>query len=196
MGGSQFVHLHNHTEFSMLDDGSDRSPVQGGVPARDACGGDDGPRQHVVVGLYKQALKSGIKPIIGIEAYVAPESVQQEACPVGRGAPEGRHVRARAGHAHDDGGRERHRTAQSVPVLSPRTRASSVRARMAEILAEHSEDHRHFRLPSGSPDTVAARANQGGLRGRREVAVHFRQGHFFLELMDHGIDIERRSMRT
>jgi DNA polymerase III subunit alpha len=71
---SEFVHLHCHTEYSLLD-GAIRvedlcaKSVEFGLSA--ACITDHG-NLFGAVHFYKAAKKYGIKPIIGCEVYVAP----------------------------------------------------------------------------------------------------------------------------
>jgi len=79
----QFVHLHNHTEYSLLDGASRISSLVGrakelGMPAIAIT---DHGSMYGVIDFYKQAKKQGIKPIIGCEVYVAPRS-RQERCTV------------------------------------------------------------------------------------------------------------------
>ncbi len=67
-----FVHLHNHTEFSMLD-GAARIPDL--VKAAKAKGFDalaitDHGGMYGVVPFYMKAVENGVKPIIGVEAYL------------------------------------------------------------------------------------------------------------------------------
>ncbi len=74
--GASFTHLHQHTEFSMLD-GAARVPeviaraVADGQPA---VGITDHGNMYGVLDFYRAANQAGIKPIIGIEAYQAAES--------------------------------------------------------------------------------------------------------------------------
>ena len=71
-----FVHLHNHSEFSLLD-GACRikdmvaRTAQLGMPA---CAITDHGVLYGVIDFYREAKKQGIKPIIGCEVYVAPRS--------------------------------------------------------------------------------------------------------------------------
>ncbi len=72
----QFVHLHVHTEYSMLDGAAKLGPLfataeQLGQPAVAIT---DHGNMFGVHAFYKQASKTSVKPIIGIEAYVAPAS--------------------------------------------------------------------------------------------------------------------------
>ncbi len=73
MGAGSFVHLHTHTEFSMLD-GAARVPemvakvVADGQPAVAIT---DHGNMYGVLDLYRAARDAGITPIIGTEAYMA-----------------------------------------------------------------------------------------------------------------------------
>ncbi|MCL2707911.1 MAG: DNA polymerase III subunit alpha [Defluviitaleaceae bacterium] len=72
----QFTHLHVHSEYSLLD-GSARI---GELISRAKAFGmasiaiTDHGVMYGVIEFYKQALKNGVKPIIGCEVYVAPDS--------------------------------------------------------------------------------------------------------------------------
>jgi len=71
-----FVHLHSHSEYSMLD-GASRIPKmfarakELGMPA---VGLTDHGVMYGAIPFYLEGRATGIKPIIGIEAYVAPKS--------------------------------------------------------------------------------------------------------------------------
>jgi len=87
-----FVHLHTHTEFSMLD-GAARVKDIVEVAAQDgqpALGITDHGNMYGVLDFYRACHDAGINPIIGTEAYMAHES---------------RHERpARRGRLDDSGG--------------------------------------------------------------------------------------------
>ncbi|MBS4032497.1 MAG: DNA polymerase III subunit alpha [Clostridiales bacterium] len=76
MTKQQFVHLHVHTEYSLLD-GAGRvkksvaRAAEFGMPALAIT---DHGVMYGVIDFYKAAKKAGIKPIIGCEVYVAPRS--------------------------------------------------------------------------------------------------------------------------
>lgn len=75
MSGS-FAHLHLHTEFSMLD-GAARVEEVVKRAAEDGQPGiaiTDHGNMYGVLDFYKAAKAAGIKPIIGIESYMAAES--------------------------------------------------------------------------------------------------------------------------
>jgi len=73
---SPFVHLHNHTEYSLLD-GACRIPelvaraVSEKMPALAIT---DHGNLFGAIKFYQETMKAGIKPIIGCEVYVAPKT--------------------------------------------------------------------------------------------------------------------------
>ena len=72
----QFVHLHIHSEFSLLD-GANRIkdlPVRAKELGMDAMAITDHGVMFGAIDFYKACKKEGIKPIIGCEVYVAPRS--------------------------------------------------------------------------------------------------------------------------
>lgn len=76
MKGSDFIHLHVHTEYSLLDGASRinqlvETAAQLGMPALAIT---DHGVMYGVMDFYKEARKAGIKPVIGCEVYVAPRS--------------------------------------------------------------------------------------------------------------------------
>ena len=73
---SKFVHLHIHSEFSLLD-GANRIkdlPVRAKELGMDAMALTDHGVMYGAIDFYKACKKEGIKPIIGCEMYVAPRS--------------------------------------------------------------------------------------------------------------------------
>ncbi len=71
-----FVHLHNHTEYSLLD-GASRIPAMVARAAElemPAIGLTDHGVMYGAIHFYKACKDAGIKPIIGCEVYVAPRS--------------------------------------------------------------------------------------------------------------------------
>ena len=76
IGNNQFVHLHVHTEYSLLDGASRIEDLvlhakELGMPAIAIT---DHGSMYGVIEFYQTAIKHGIKPIIGCEVYIAPRS--------------------------------------------------------------------------------------------------------------------------
>src|SRR6516162_10123861 len=83
-----FVHLHLHTEYSLLD-GAIRIPdmvrkaVEFGMPAVAIT---DHGNMYGAIEFYQGARKAGIKPIIGCEVYLAPGSMSDKSASSARDA--------------------------------------------------------------------------------------------------------------
>ena len=77
MGSSDsFVHLHTHTEYSMLDGAARLTDLfaeasRMGMPALAMT---DHGNVFGAFDFWKKATAAGIKPIIGVEAYVTPRT--------------------------------------------------------------------------------------------------------------------------
>ncbi len=73
----EFVHLHTHTEYSLLDGAARikdlvRQAVEFGMPALAIT---DHGTMFGVIDFYKACRQAGIKPILGCEVYVAPRTI-------------------------------------------------------------------------------------------------------------------------
>jgi len=204
MSSDSFVHLHVHTEYSMLDGAS----LLGGLFERVAELGmpaiamTDHGNMHGAYDFWKKAKAHDINPIIGIEAYLTP------------GTPRGERKRVRWGKGDqseeggDDvsgGGSYTHMTmwAESTEGMHNLFRLSSkaslegyyFKPRMdRELLETYSKG---IIVSTGCPSG----AIQTRLRlGQWDEAVAeagylqdvFGKDNVFLELMDHGISIEKR----
>jgi DNA polymerase-3 subunit alpha len=68
-----FIHLHNHTEYSLLDGAAklDRLLARVAELGMTACAITDHGVMYGVIDFYQKAKNLGIKPIIGCEVYVA-----------------------------------------------------------------------------------------------------------------------------
>src|SRR5436190_15348341 len=76
MAHAEFVHLHLHTEYSLLDGACrlDRLMEKARELRFGALAITDHGNLHGVIDFYQEACKHGIKPILGCEVYVAPGS--------------------------------------------------------------------------------------------------------------------------
>ena len=76
MEHSRFVHLHCHTEYSLLDGANKVDKLFGRIKAlkQPAVAMTDHGNMFGAVEFYREAISHGIKPIIGCEIYVAPTS--------------------------------------------------------------------------------------------------------------------------
>ena len=71
--GKGFVHLHLHSEYSLLDGGNrvDRLVDRVAELGMDACAVTDHGNLFGAMAYYTRARAKGVKPILGCEAYVA-----------------------------------------------------------------------------------------------------------------------------
>lgn len=80
MLNGKFVHLHVHSEFSLLD-GANRIkdlPVRAKELGMDAMAITDHGVMFGAIDFYKACKANGVKPIIGCEVYVAPRTMKDK----------------------------------------------------------------------------------------------------------------------
>ena len=195
-----FVHLHVHTEFSMLD-GAARPQDLIAEAARQGMPAIAMTDHGNVFGAYdfwKQATSAGIKPIIGMEAYVAPGSrFDRRRTTIGTASTGG----------GEDGSGEMytHMTllAESTFGMHNLFRLASLASLEGyyykpridrELLSTYADG---LLATTGCPSGEVNRLLQHGrYDAARQAAADYRdivgQGNYYAELMDHGIGIERR----
>src|SRR3989338_79743 len=73
---SDFVHLHVHTQYSLLDGACLLEPLMQKLKncGMKACAITDHGNMFGAIEFYDLAMKNGIKPIIGSEVYISPDS--------------------------------------------------------------------------------------------------------------------------
>jgi DNA polymerase III subunit alpha len=195
---SNFVHLHVHTEYSMLDGAARVEELVKEVARQEmpAIAITDHGNVFGAFEFNKQARKAGVKPIIGIEAYVAPESRFDK-----------KRVKWADGGEDDvsGGGAYTHMTllAENNVGLSNLFKLSSLaslegfyyKPRMdRELLAQYSTG---IIATTGCPGgEIQTRLRMGAYKEAMSAASELRdifgRDNFFLEIMDHGIDVEKR----
>ena len=77
---ADFVHLHNHSEFSLLDGLSKAKNMVARVKdlGMKAIAITDHGNMYGVINFYKTCVAEGIKPIIGAEIYIAKRSMHDK----------------------------------------------------------------------------------------------------------------------
>ncbi len=196
-----FVHLHVHSEYSMLDGAARVGPlidaaVEQGMPAIAVT---DHGNMFGAHDFWTTATAAGIKPIIGTEAYVTPGTARADKT----------RVRWGDGGENDVGGSGAytHMTllARNNVGMHNLFRMSSLasiegfyyKPRMdRELLSRYGEGviattgcvggEVQTRLRLGQYDEARTAAS--------ELQDIFGKENFYCEIMDHGIDIERRTM--
>jgi DNA polymerase-3 subunit alpha len=199
-----FAHLHVHTEYSMLD-GAARidelldAAVRMGMPAIATT--DHG----YVFGAYEfwsKARKRGIKPIIGVEAYLTPGTHRTDK------------TRVRFGDdpANKDdvggGGAYTHMTllARTTGGMHNLFRMSSLASLEGHYFKPRMDRDLLSRFSGGLIATtgcvggeVQTKLRVGQYAAAREAAAELRDifgaGNFYAEVMDHGLPIERQTQR-
>jgi len=83
---ADFVHLHVHTQYSLLDGACRISELikKAAAHKMPALGMTDHGNMFGAVDFYQTAVKYGVKPIIGCEAYIAPKSRLDKTSPEGK----------------------------------------------------------------------------------------------------------------
>jgi DNA polymerase-3 subunit alpha len=202
-----FVHLHVHTEYSMLDGAAQVKPLFAeaarlGMPA---VGMTDHGNMFGAYEFQVEATKAGVKPIIGIEAYIAPESRHFKK-PIFWGQAGQRNSSDESGEGGDvsGAGSYLHMTmlAENLTGLRNLFKLSSIaslegyyrKPRMdRDLIAEYASGIiATTGCPSGAVQTrLRLGQYQEALQAAADYQEIFGKDNFFLELMDHGLAIER-----
>ncbi|HSF99196.1 MAG TPA: PHP domain-containing protein, partial [Ornithinibacter sp.] len=201
-----FVHLHVHTEYSMLD-GAARigdlfaRAAEMGMPALATT--DHG----YVFGAYefwKKAQGTGVKPIIGVEAYVTPGTHRTDKTRVKYGDE-----RTRPGDDVSGSGAYTHMTllARDNVGLHNLFRMDS-QASLDQVYAKWPRIDRELLSQYGTGLIGMTGCASGEIQTRLRLGQYdlakqaasdlrdiFGAENFFCEVMDHGLDIERRVMK-
>lgn len=181
---SNFVHLHVHTQYSLLDGACtiDNLLIEAQRYKLPALAITDHGNMFGVIEYYQKAIKAGIKPIIGCEVYVAPKS---------RFDKEAYGVQNASFHlillvADEKGYRNLVKLISSAHLegfyYKPRTDK--------ELLAQHSEGL------IGLSSCLRGEVSYHVLKNNRHEAVRtareyediLGKGNFYLEIQDNGLD--------
>ncbi|SFC73971.1 DNA polymerase-3 subunit alpha [Streptomyces aidingensis] len=196
-----FTHLHVHTQYSLLDGAArlkDLFKAAGDMGMTHLAITDHG-NLHGSYDFFHKAKDAGITPVMGIEAYLAPEHRRYNR-PVKWGAPHQKNDDVAGAGAYT------HMTiwARNATGLHNLFRAQS-RASLEgyfrkprmdrELLAEYAEGLIGTTgCPSGEiPTRIRLGQMDEALKAAGDFQDIFGRDNFFVELMDHGIDIDRRA---
>jgi DNA polymerase-3 subunit alpha len=186
---SQFVHLHLHTDYSMLDGACDVEKLvhhvkQLGMPA---VAMTDHGNIFGAVHFVNAAKAAGVKPIVGCELYVC----KKEDHHTGRMAPEGDTYNHLLVLAENEEGYRNLTKITSEASLNGFYYKPRISKR---FLAEHSKGL--IGLSGCLKGEVAERLMEGNYDAAREAAATFRdifgEKNFFLEIQDQGLEMEHR----
>jgi DNA polymerase III subunit alpha len=182
-----FVHLHNHTEYSLLD-GASRIPALVARAAElemPALAMTDHGVMYGAIHFYKACKDAGIKPIIGCEVYVAPRSrLLRE----GRVDRDPNHLTLLAADHAGYLNLMKLCTVGQMEGMYYKPRIDK------EILAEHSNGL--IALSGCLQGEAASRISDGDVDGARESVAAYRdifgKDRFLLEVQRHGIDRQQQ----
>ena len=177
-----FVHLHVHTEYSLLDGACRIGQLVTRVRdlGQTAVAITDHGVMYGVIDFYRAAKAAGIKPIIGCEVYVAPRSRHDRVHGVDS---EAQHLVLLC--ENETGYRN-----LSYMVSMAFLEGFYVRPRVdMELLRQHAEGLIALSacLAGGIPRKLRANDYEGAKQQALELAEIFGEEHFYLELQDHGI---------
>ena len=178
-----FTHLHLHTGFSLLDGSSKISELVKRVKelGMDACAITDHGVMYGVIEFYKACKAVGIKPIIGCEVYVAPNSRFEKGTE--KSAKRYNHLILLA--ENDIG----HKNLMKI-VSRGFTEGFYYKPRVDyELLKEYHEGI--IASSACLAGIVPTKLREGDYEGARVEALRLRdifgENNFFLELQDHGL---------
>ncbi|MEU2723543.1 DNA polymerase III subunit alpha [Streptomyces smyrnaeus] len=201
MTDKPFTHLHVHTQYSLLDGAArlkDMFNACNEMGMSHIAMTDHG-NLHGAYDFFHSAKDAGVTPIIGIEAYLAPDH-RRNTRPVKWGTPHQKRDDVSGNGAYT------HMTmwARNATGLHNLFRAQS-RASLEgffrkprmdrELLAEYAEGLMATTgCPSGEVSTkIRLDMEDEALKAAGEYQDIFGKDNFFVELMDHGIDIDKRA---
>ena len=182
---AEFVHLHLHTEFSLLDGACRLDRLMRRAEELDfgALAITDHGVMHGAIDFYQKAGKAGIKPIIGCEAYIAPGSRFDKKANSRTGKDGYNHLLLLAENEAGYRNLTRLTTTAHLEGFYYKPRIDK------ELLEEHKEGLIAFSgcLASEIPQAIIRDEEQKA----RDALDWFKQilgpDHFYLELQNHGI---------
>ncbi|MDQ5840389.1 MAG: DNA polymerase III subunit alpha, partial [Chloroflexota bacterium] len=197
-----FVHLHVHTEYSMLD-GAARIDELFENAARMGMSALATTDHGYVFGAYEfwsKAKKYGVKPIIGVEAYLTPGTHRTDKTRVKFGDGGRDDVSGSGAYTHmtllarDTGGMHNLFRMSSLASLEGYYFKPRIDRELLETYGEGL-----IGTTGCAGGEIQTRLRQGQYREAVEAAAEFRDifgaENFYVEVMDHGIDIERQTMK-
>ncbi|HEY2296926.1 MAG TPA: DNA polymerase III subunit alpha [Jatrophihabitans sp.] len=194
-----FVHLHVHTEYSMLDGAARLTELfdetaRMGMPALAMT---DHGNVFGAYDFYRKANDAGVKPIIGMEAYLTPGTARQDRT----------RVRWAEGGENDvsGGGAYTHMTllAETTEGMHNLFRLASRSSMEGYFYKPRADRELLARYAPGMIGTTGCPSGEiqtwlriGDYEKARASAAEFQdifgKDNFFLELMDHGLGIEKQ----
>jgi len=193
MPDRQFVHLHLHTDYSLLDGAIQIKPLANRVEelGMSACAMTDHGNMFGAISFYNAMKYRGVKPIIGCETYIARGSRKDKAA-TGAGEKANFHLILLA---------QNYEGYQNLVRLTSKayTEGFYYKPRIdKELLAQHSKGLIGLSAcMSGVPSALLA---QEKCEEAAAAAIEFQEilgkGNYFLEIQEHGLDAQRRIRKS
>jgi len=190
VASDSFVHLHVHTEYSLLDGACRIKDLVAKAKEFDmpAVAMTDHGNLYGAIDFYQSAEKAGVKPILGCEIYVAPGSMHDKNASSGKDAAHHFTVLAE----NETGYRN------LVKLVS----AAHLEGFYYKPRVDHELMARHSEGLIGLSGCLKSEINSQLLGGQRDKALAtaatyrdmFGADRFFIELHDHGLDAQRQVM--
>ncbi len=182
-----FVHLHLHSQYSLLD-GANRLPelcrriADLGMPAVAVT---DHGNMFGAFWFYHEALKNGVRPIIGVEAYIAPADRRDREAQAASESGDGYAYHLTILAATQTGYKNLVRLVSEAYLTGFYHRPRMDKA----LLRQHAEGLIGLSgCLKGEVAGALARGNfAAGKRAFLEYEEIFGKGNFFVEVMDHGL---------
>ncbi|HTR95534.1 MAG TPA: DNA polymerase III subunit alpha [Trebonia sp.] len=201
MADTPYAHLHVHTEYSMLDGAARLKELFKEVTRHGMThvAMTDHGNMFGAAEFHRQAKDAGVTPVIGIEAYVAPEHRGNKNRVLwGQPHQKSDDVSASGAYLHKTIWARNNEGLHNLFKLTSRSYAEGWLIKYArmdkEIIAEHAAGLMATTgCPSGDVQTRLRLGQEAeALKAAAEYQDIFGKENYFLELMDHGLDIETR----
>jgi DNA polymerase III subunit alpha len=198
-----FVHLHVHSEYSMLDGAARIGPLveaaaAAGMPAIAVT---DHGNMFGAYEFWQKATAAGIKPIIGTEAYITPGTARGDKSRIrwGTSTQSSDDVGGSGAYTHMTLLAENNEGMHNLFRLSSLASMEGFyfKPRMdRELLSRYSKGVIATTGCVGGEVQTRLRLGQydEALKAAADFQDIFGKENFFAEIMDHGIDIEKRTM--
>ena len=189
MDSSNFVHLHLHTDYSLLDGACEIGELTAEAARRGmpAVAVTDHGNLFAAANFYHQATTHGVKPIIGCEMYVAPDNHKNR----GTGAERSNHLVLLC---ENEKGYQNLIKLVSTGYLDGFYYKPRVDH---ELLAKHSEGLIALSacLRGEVADALLAEKYDQAQTSAYRLRDIFGKGNFFLEVQDQGLEMDTRVNR-
>ena len=182
-----FAHLHLHTEYSLLDGANRIGPLLDRVKelGMDACAITDHGAMYGVVDFYTEAKKRGIHPVIGCEIYVC-ENMDDRSAANGMRAMNHLILLCETQEGYQNLTKLVSEGWTRGFYYRPRVDMATLRQYSKGLIASSA-------CLSGKLDRLLLDGNfESACAHAREMESTFGKGNYFVEIMDHDLEDEKR----